>query len=72
MTRKKQDECEEKSYKFRFQGKEIILRDIAEKIVHWLNKFKTLGDVVVNFDPIHASLPWAGVRFLLQVLIGLS
>lgn len=72
ITRAKQDECEKKSYKFRFQGKEIILRDVAAKIVLWLDKFKSIGDVVVNFDPIHASLPWAGVRFLLQVLISLS
>jgi hypothetical protein len=72
MTRTKQDECEKKSYKFHFQGKEIILRDIAEKIVLWLDTFKAIGDVVVNFDPVHAGLPWAGVRFLLQVLICLS
>jgi hypothetical protein len=72
LTRKKQKECEEKSYKFNFQGKKIILRDVAEKIVSWLNKFKDFGDIAVNFDPVHASLPWAGVRFLLQVLINLS
>ena len=44
-----------------------MLRDVAEKIVHWVNKFKEIGDVAVNFDPVHASLPWAGVRFLLEV-----
>jgi ankyrin repeat domain-containing protein 50 len=72
ITRMKQGECEKKSYKFCFQGKEIILRDVAEKIVFWLDKFKAVGDVIANFDPVHASLPWAGVRLLLQVLIGLS
>jgi ankyrin repeat domain-containing protein 50 len=72
ITRTKRDECEKKSYKFHFQGKEIILRDVAEKVILWLDKFKTVGDVVVTFDPVHASLPWAGVRFLLQVLISLS
>jgi ankyrin repeat domain-containing protein 50 len=72
MIRKKQRECEEESYKFCFQGKEIILRDVAEKAVFWLNKFKEVGDIAVNFDPVHAALPWAGVRFLLQVLTSLS
>lgn len=67
LTRKKQQECEEKAYKFDFQGRKIILRDVAEKIVSWLNKFKNVGDIAVNFDPVHASLPWAGIRFLLQV-----
>jgi hypothetical protein len=68
ITRRKQEECEKKSHKFRFRGREIILRDIAGKIIIWLNKFKEIGDIAVNFDPVHASLPWAGVRFLLQVL----
>jgi ankyrin repeat domain-containing protein 50 len=67
LTRTKQQECEENSYKFHFQGKKIILRDVAEKIVSWLDKFKQVGDAAANFDPVHASLPWAGVRFLLQV-----
>jgi hypothetical protein len=68
ITRRKQEECEKKSHKFRFRGREIILRDIAGKIIIWLNKFKEIGDIAVNFDPVHASLPWVGVRFLLQVL----
>ena len=72
ITRVKQDQCEKRSYKFHFQGKEIILRDVAEKIVFWLDRFKTVGDIAVNFDPVHASLPWSGVRFLLQVFIDLS
>jgi ankyrin repeat domain-containing protein 50 len=36
-------------------------------MILWLNKFKDIGDIAVSFDPIHASLPWAGVRLLLQV-----
>jgi hypothetical protein len=54
------------------QERNIILRDVAEKIVFWLDKFKEVGDVAVNFDPVHAALPWAGVRLLLQVLISPS
>jgi hypothetical protein len=45
----------------------IIIRDQLEKVVVWLEKFKAIGDIAVNFDPIHAALPWAGVRFLLLV-----
>ena len=67
LTTKVQDKCQSKSYKFSFKGKEIIMRDVAGKVIFWLNKFKEVGDVAVNFDPVHASLPWAGVRFLLQV-----
>jgi hypothetical protein len=67
LTSTVQDKCKAKAYKFHFRGKDIIVRDIAGKIVFWLNKFKEVGDIAVNFDPVHASLPWAGVRFLLQV-----
>lgn len=63
----KRDECEKKGWKFEFRGRQIILRDVAEKIVFCINKFKEVGDVTVNFDPVHAALPWAGIRFLLQV-----
>jgi hypothetical protein len=48
-------------------GKQIIIRDLLEKIVVWVNKFKEIGDLAVQYDPAHAALPWAGVRFLLQV-----
>lgn len=58
---------DDKAWKFRFRGRDIILRDVAGKIVLWLGKFKDVGDVVVNYDPAHAALPWAAIRFLLSV-----
>lgn len=67
LTKKKQRECDDKSWRFQFQEKEILLRDVAEKTVHWLTKFKDFGDIAVNYDPVHASIPWAGVRIILQV-----
>lgn len=67
QTRKKQVECENNFCKFNLLGKEIILRDVAEKVISFLHKFKEVGDIAVQFDPVHAALPWAGVRFLLQV-----
>jgi hypothetical protein len=67
ITREKGAKCEARRWKFRLHGKELILRDVAEKIIVWLDKFKQIGDIVANFDPLHIGLPWAGVRFLLQV-----
>lgn len=32
-----------------------------------VNKFKDVGDVAASYDPVHAALPWAAVRFLLEV-----
>lgn len=45
----------------------IILRDLLEKVMVWVNKFKEVVDVAIQYDPVHAALPWAAVRFLLQV-----
>ena len=48
-------------------GQTVILRDLFSKIVIWIDRFKQIGDIVVQYDPVHAALPWAGVRFLLKV-----
>ena len=48
-------------------GETVILRDLFSKIATWINCFREIGDIVVQYDPSHAALPWAGVRFLLQV-----
>ncbi|KAF9871054.1 hypothetical protein CkaCkLH20_11471 [Colletotrichum karsti] len=50
-------------------GSEVIVRDLLEKIVGWVHRFKEVGDTIVQYDPAHAALPWAAVRFLLQTSI---
>ena len=67
--------CIEKRWRYtRKSGETVILRDLFGKIVKWINIFKQIGDNAVQYDPVHATLPWAAVRFLLQVntpLLGL-
>jgi len=48
-------------------GKTIILRDLLGKTTEWLSLFVKVGDAAIQYDPAHAALPWAGVRFLLQI-----
>lgn len=50
-------------------GKEIVLRDVCGKLLSWVNQFLSVVDVVAQYDPIHSSLPWAGIRFFLQVIV---
>jgi hypothetical protein len=69
-TQEKQRRCFEKRWKFTVAGREFVLKEEADKVIHWLNKFKDVGDLAANADPIHAGLPWAGIRLLLEV--GLS
>ncbi|KAI0440072.1 hypothetical protein F4803DRAFT_528891 [Xylaria telfairii] len=70
LATKRRQQCEKSRWKtFRFHGSEISLSDTATKIIIWLNKFKEIGDIIVQYDPVHAALPWAIVRFVLQATI---
>lgn len=65
---KKRLVCMEKRWKYKkSNGEVLILRDLLDKVVAWVNNFKSVGDVAVQYDPGHAALPWAAIRFLLQV-----
>ncbi|KAJ6180539.1 hypothetical protein N7519_011000 [Penicillium mononematosum] len=61
--------CLQKRWKVQLRGKTIVLRDLFDKIIAWVNQFSAVVDVAVQFDPGSASLPWAGVRFLLHVAV---
>jgi len=54
-------------WKLKKGNKEVIIRDQLEKVVLWVEIFKEVGDNAIQCDPAHAALPWAGVRFFLQV-----
>jgi predicted nicotinamide N-methyase len=56
-------------WQFKFRGEIIFLRDVGRKIQQWIDKFREIGDIIIQFDPGHAALPWAAFRFLLKVLI---
>ena len=48
-------------------GETIILRDVIEKIIGWVEKFIAVGDAAIQYDPAHAAPAWAAFRFVLQV-----
>ena len=64
----KKEACIERRLKYkRKNGEFVVLYDVYEKMVKWVNKFKEVGDIAMQYDPGHAALPWAAVRFFLQV-----
>ncbi|KAF2463404.1 uncharacterized protein BDR25DRAFT_362944 [Lindgomyces ingoldianus] len=65
--RSKQKSIESRWKYTRKSGETVIIRDVFEKIVRWIDIFKQVGDVATQYDPVHAALPWAGIRFVLQV-----
>lgn len=62
--------CLDKRWKIRKGNKEIILRDVLDKITSRIRRFCDIGSVIVQYDPSHAALPWAGFLLLLQITIG--
>jgi len=67
MTKGIVDGKKGKNWKIQLKGEEIVMRDVGMKILRWLDRFKQIGDIIVQYDPGHAALPWAGFRFLLKV-----
>lgn len=66
-AKEKQRYCIEKRWKFTFGRRTVDLKEEADKVVGWLDRFKAVGDIVPNVDPMHVGLPWAGIRLLLEV-----
>ncbi|EXA29912.1 Atypical/ALPHA protein kinase [Fusarium oxysporum f. sp. pisi HDV247] len=63
---------EQREWKVTIGDKEYSARGLVDKTVNILNKFVGVGDVAVSFDPVHAALPWAAVRFVLVTLTASS
>ncbi|KIW99831.1 uncharacterized protein Z518_10759 [Rhinocladiella mackenziei CBS 650.93] len=68
-TRQKQAICQAKRWVFTFRGHTVVLRDKADNIVKWIERFKQAGDIASNADPVHVGLPWAGIRLLLEAAV---
>ena len=67
-VQKKKQDCLARRLKYkRSNGDSVHIYDVCEKIVNWVNKFKEIGDAAMQYDPGHAALPWAAIRFFLQV-----
>ncbi|KAG9849039.1 hypothetical protein KCU98_g4707, partial [Aureobasidium melanogenum] len=45
------------------------LRHYVDKLTKALIQFREIGDTLVQYDPGHAALPWAGVRLLLNMAV---
>ncbi|KAF8432812.1 hypothetical protein BGX38DRAFT_243873 [Terfezia claveryi] len=56
-----------KRLKLKWGDREIDVQETADRLVGWITKFKEIGDIAIQYDPVHAALPWAGVRFILLV-----
>ncbi|KAI9763081.1 MAG: hypothetical protein M1840_000928 [Geoglossum simile] len=73
LTEQKKAFCIEGRLTFtRKNGQVVVLRDLFDKITTWIEKFIEIGNIIAQYDPGHAALPWAGIRFILQVAVNES
>jgi ankyrin repeat domain-containing protein 50 len=54
---------------FTLLGQRYSLSDIYSNTISWLNKFKDIGDVATQYDPVHAALPWAATRLIPRFVV---
>ncbi|KAK4556422.1 hypothetical protein LTR86_006566 [Recurvomyces mirabilis] len=67
-ARKRKEECEtHRAWTIRYHGETVSLRDKADKVLVLFDRIKQIGDILVNVDPLHAGIPWAGIRLMLEV-----
>jgi hypothetical protein len=64
----KKQQCDDKRWRWTFRGKDVVLRDEAEKVILWIDRFKPVGDIAANAAPVYVGLPWAGIRMILEVI----
>jgi hypothetical protein len=68
LTVRAKEECIRKQWKYtRSNGKTVVLRDVFDSVLQWVEMFKKIGDVVAGCVPALVAPPWAGVKFLLDV-----
>jgi hypothetical protein len=51
-----------------WRGEDIVVHDIAMKMMQWVDKFKEICDIAIQYHPGPAILPWAAFRLLLKVV----
>lgn len=49
------------------RGEKVLVRDSVSSLLVNVNKYASIGDLVVQALPAPASLIWGGVKVLLQV-----
>ena len=59
---------ERKQWRIKTLGSQpVLVREQVDRIINIVLVARDFGSTLVNIDPVHAGLPWAGVCMLLPV-----
>ena len=53
-------------------GSKYTYRQVYDNVANWADKFKLVGDLVVQADPGYATLPWTLIRFAITTAVSES
>jgi hypothetical protein len=63
----KKAEWEDKRWRYHRKGEVVIVMDVWNKVTRWITSMIAVVDTIVQYDPVHAALPWAGIKLIFQV-----
>ncbi|KAI1921337.1 hypothetical protein LOZ64_001619 [Ophidiomyces ophidiicola] len=69
LLHSRRETCWKANWTIQCGGHTIQLSHVADQVLDCLDKFKAVGDIAVNANPLFAGLPWAFVRFVLQAAL---
>lgn len=56
LTTQSKKGCTKKRWRYtRKSGETIIFVDLFTKVAKWIDIFKQVGDLAIQYDPVHAS-----------------
>jgi len=58
-----------KQWSVKFKNHRVKVREQVQRIMKIFQYAQDLGSVIVNIDPVHAGLPWAGINVLLTPIL---
>ncbi|KAF2397937.1 hypothetical protein EJ06DRAFT_498328 [Trichodelitschia bisporula] len=68
-VKRKKEEYKKKTWPVKIGKYRFELHEVATSIVKWLDRFKAVGDIVSNANPLHFGPAWAGFRLVLEVAL---
>jgi hypothetical protein len=57
----------QKEVRLKIKGREVTLSEVCQKVLNHLDQFLIIGDIIIQYDPGHAAIPWGIVRGLVKV-----
>ena len=62
-----QRQCADERWSWQYKDRQVYPSEQMNKVLQFLDRFKSVIDVVSNAEPVQIGVPWAGIRLILEV-----